>query len=222
MTPAPATHDVPDIASDEALIARMRAGDERAWGAFVARYERLIYAVPRRMGLNAADAADVLQDTLAALLKGLARVREPRALPRWLMQTAFRLSRDLRRKRAREHLSEPETFDGIAGGTADPQALLLDLEARGRVQAALERIPERCRELLGALFFEEPSPGYAAIGARLGMPVGSLGPTRQRCLDRLLEALGGPEEPGGGRIRMPANPTSKGRERTVRTPRARE
>ena len=192
---------------DAALVARLKAGDPRAWPQFLDRYERLIYAVPRRMGLDRDECADVFQEVAIAFLKGLPRLRDPKTIPRWLTQAAFRIARDRRARRKRELRPEDDAF---WDAQPDPGPSAIDAleseEARARVQAALGRVSPRCRELLTLLFLADPPLPYAEIARRLGQPIGALGPTRSRCLARMLEALGTPERRPGG-IRGGANPT---------------
>jgi len=189
---------------DAALVARLKAGDPRAWPIFLDRYERLIYSVPRRMGLDADEAADVFQEVSIAFLKGLPRLRDAKTIPRWLAQTAFRIARDRRARKKRELRPEEE---GFWETRADPTPQVLDAleseEARREVTRALEAVTPRCRELLTLLFLADPAPSYAEIAHRLGQPIGALGPTRQRCLARMLEVLA----PGG--IKAGASPTLK-------------
>ena len=175
---------------DAALIARLKAGDSRAWPIFLDRYERLIYSVPRRMGLDADEAADVFQEVSIAFLKGLPRLRDAKTIPRWLAQVAFRIARDRRARRKRELRPEDE---GFWETRADPTPGVLDAleseEARREVTRALKAVTPRCRELLTLLFLTDPAPSYAEIARQLGQPIGALGPTRQRCLARMLEEL---------------------------------
>ena len=207
---------------DAALVAALRADEPRAWRLFLDRYERLIYSVPRRMGLDAEDAADVFQDVLAAFLRGLPRLREPRTIPRWLTRTAFRLARERRMRRRREPtMPDPADLERAAD-PADVAELFARAEDAVRLRALVASAAGRCPELLGLLFFAEPSPGYEEIARSMGMPIGSLGPTRQRCLDQLFALVGG--ESGGPRIRRSARPTLKPKgevppQRTPRRPR---
>lgn len=184
------------MSDDAELLERLRGGERRAWRELVERYERLVYAVPRRYGLPPDAAADVFQETLLALLRGLPRVRDARALPRWLTRTAYRLTRDHARKQRRAGVTQ-----GVGFWTAIPDARpgiedeMVRLEAMGRVRGALPRLSPRCREMLSALFFEEPAPSYGELAARLAAPIGSLGPTRRRCLDAMLQILAEADAP---------------------------
>ncbi len=175
---------------DRELVARLRQGDERAWVTFLDRYERLIYSVPRRMGFDADDAADVFQDVAVAFLSGLPRLRDSRTLPRWLAQTAFRIARD-KRARSRREVRPPDGafWENVVASEPEVDQVLTAFEARRDVQAALAQVSPRCRELLTLLFLSDPTPSYAEIAKRVSEPLGSLGPTRRRCLARMFELL---------------------------------
>src|SRR5215470_6252286 len=116
-----------DPGEDARLVDRCLTGDARAWAALVARHERLVYAVARSYRLSDSDLADVFQEVFAALVSGLPRLREPRALVRWLSSTAQRIARAtaLRRRRAEALAAGPEGIDRIA--TEEP-AVGADLE----------------------------------------------------------------------------------------------
>jgi len=192
---------------DAALVAALRDDDREAWRAFLDRYERLIYSVPRRMGLDADDAADVFQDVLAAFLRGLPRLREPRTIPKWLTRTAFRLARERRMRHRREQPpDDPLSLERVAD-PADFADLLARAEDGARLRALVAGLTGRCPELLDLLFFVDPVPAYGDLARRLGVPIGSLGPTRQRCLDQLFVRLGA--DSTAGRIRSATRPTLK-------------
>lgn len=190
---------------DDALVAALRRGDASAWNAFVTRYERLIYSVPRRMGLDADESADVMQDVLVAFLRGLPKLREAKTLPRWLTRTAFRIARERRMRRRREAPAEDPEIFAVVAADSDVADLVARAEDAARVRRALGGLGGRCEELLTLLFLCDPPVAYGEISRRLGMPIGSLGPTRQRCLERLLDLLGGAGDVK--RIRPPARPT---------------
>jgi RNA polymerase sigma factor (sigma-70 family) len=188
--------------SDSDLVARCIAGEEQAWRDLTERYADLVYGIARRAGLADAEAGDVVQEVFLSLLKHLARIEDPRRLPGWLLQTARRESwRQRRRARsaaARERqAAQPESAEDLL-----PAEVLASHERRQAVRAAFRALGERCRRLLDALFYGGPGRPYAAIAEELGMPVGSIGPTRRRCLTALgeeLERLGfGPPDVSGG------------------------
>ena len=181
--------------SDEQLLAACRRGDEGAWEELVARYQRLIYAIPRRAGLDEDAASEIFQDVFAALLESIETIEQPSRLQAWLVTTAKRKTwRAVGRARAtRPFFSEEGEAEGEMYDLADERALpdeaLARLEEQHLVRAALHELDGRCRDLLQMLFYApEPQP-YSEIAAALGTSEGSIGPTRARCLKKLLGAL---------------------------------
>ena len=176
----------PDL--DARLVGRCVEGDARAWEALVRRHERLVYAIGRSYRLNDDDMADVFQDVFTALLKGLPRMRDGRTLVRWLSSTSERIARTTALKRRREAAREDheaETFDRLEDSGEAVGADLERVERQHQVRMAMGAISERCKRLLEALYYEDPTPSYGELSKRLGVPVGSLGPTRARCMERL-------------------------------------
>jgi RNA polymerase sigma factor (sigma-70 family) len=201
-----------DPALDERLIERCRRGDARAWAAIVRRYERLVYAVARGYRLDPEDLADVFQEVFAALVRGLPRLRDARTLCRWLSRTTDRLAlaTALRRRRERAREAGPPELARLPE-LPDPTGVDLErLEQQMLVRLALAGLGARCRALLEALYFAHPTPAYSEVSRSLGLPVGSIGPTRARCLEKLtrdLRAL----EMGPERISAPGDSTSPDR-----------
>ncbi len=187
--PATLDHDT----TDADLLAAAAGGDPqgpagRALGILVARYRRLVYSVPVRLGLSASDADDVFQNTFLALARHAGRIEAAVALPRWLTQTARRECWAVARARARHRGSSPEAIESLDPALPVPAALER-AERRHAVETALGRLGGRCEHLLRALFLSGSVPDYTAVAAAVGMPVGSIGPTRARCLAKLLELL---------------------------------
>ena len=179
--------------SDGTLIGACRRGDERAWEALILRYRRLIYSLPAAYGLAPDQADEVFQAVAVRLYEQLGRIRRVNSLAAWLAVTARRECQALgRRARRQEPLeASPEPATQPAGITA-----LHRVECEHALALAFERLGEPCRTLLSALYLEQPTPSYGEIARRLARPVGSLGPTRARCLRKLRELyleLGGPE-----------------------------
>jgi RNA polymerase sigma factor (sigma-70 family) len=186
VTPAPG-----DLAR---LVTAAADGDRRAWEELLTRYRPMVRSVARRFRLRAADVEDVEQQTWAALVRHIGRLREPGAVGMWLATTARHESLRVIDGARRERLTD----DGCLEEVCDPADVGGELEAAersGAVHAALDRIPPRQASLLRALLIE-PAPGYKSISTRLDVPVGSIGPTRARGLRRLsqdeqlLRALG--------------------------------
>ena len=181
--------------NDEQLLAACRAGDEDAWEALVLRYQRLIYAIPRRAGLDEDAASEVFQDVFATLLESIDAIEQPSRLQAWLVTTAKRKTwrmigraKSLRPFASEEGGDEGEMYD-LADERVLPDEALARLEEQHLVRAALSEMEERCRTLLRMLFYAAEPPPYSEIAAALGTSEGSIGPTRARCLKKLLDLL---------------------------------
>jgi RNA polymerase sigma factor (sigma-70 family) len=181
--------------SDEQLLAECRRGDEGAWEALVLRYQRLIYAIPRRAGLDEDAASEIFQDVFTSLLESINSIEQPSRLQAWLVTTAKRKTwRTISRSKAvRPFASEEGEAGGEMYDLADervlPDEALARLEEQHLVRAALAELDARCGKLLQMLFYAAESPPYSEIAAALGTSEGSIGPTRARCLKKLLDVL---------------------------------
>jgi len=165
------------------LVTRARNGDKQAWEALVDRYAPLIWSICRSYRLGRADAEDVGQNVWLHLLDHLGRIRDPAALPGWLVTTTRReCIRVLRGSQAAGNVPEPENIPDEQTGMTEDELLAAELSAA--LREAFAHLPPCCQELL-ALLIEDPPVPYAEISARLGIPVGSIGPTRGRCVDKL-------------------------------------
>jgi RNA polymerase sigma factor (sigma-70 family) len=188
-----------DRATPDAILLRAyRSGELCAWELLVERYEALVCAIPRRMGLSSSDVEDVAQTVFITLLNHVDRLQQETRLSAWLVTTtkreAWRLVQRQRTRRSTE-LPADDTLEQLPDSeeAALPGAALLALEQQHQVRQALAQLPDRCRELLTLLYLEDPPLAYALLAERLGIPVGSVGPQRARCLERLkkiLQALG--------------------------------
>ncbi len=170
-----------DSQADATLVAAACDGDPAAWRMLLERHDRAILAVCRAHGLPAADVADVRQTTWLRAVERLGRLRDPHRINGWLVTVARNECLRLLRLAARvEPFGEAE----VPAYAEVPEARLLASERDDAVHAALSRLPERDRTLI-ELLYSEPAPPYADIGRKLRMPVGSIGPTRSRVLERL-------------------------------------
>jgi RNA polymerase sigma factor (sigma-70 family) len=159
----------------------------------VPRHDRRLRRVARAYGLSTWDVDDVVQATWLQYLEHGDALREPAALGAWLETTARRLSLRLLQRRVREQLTATGDASAAVGGAADPSAArggtepereLLAAERRSLLFGALAGLPDRQGRLMRMLVLR-PELSYEEVGRRLAMPVGSIGPTRARCLDRL-------------------------------------
>ena len=180
----------PPLWSDERLVKECLTGNEEAWPLLIEKYKALIYSIPVKYRLPPHEAADVFQATCVELLNRLPELREPRALPKWLMQVAhhqcFRYKKQQERLVSRDGdagLPEPET-------PAIAETLVQQTQEEQMLREAMAALSPQCRRLVELLFFETPARSYAEIAADLGLAVGSIGFTRQKCMDRLRKHLG--------------------------------
>jgi RNA polymerase sigma factor (sigma-70 family) len=169
-------------ATNSELVAAAAAGDPRAWDALIERYTALLWSITRAHRLAAADAADVVQTTWLRLVEHLDRIADPERLPGWLATTA---RREAQRVARRADWPRPgDDFAFLAGDGPSPGDWLLRDERDAALWSALALLDEACQRLLRALI-ADPAPSYADVAAAFGMKVGSIGPTRQRCLAKL-------------------------------------
>ena len=168
------------------LVGRARTGDKQAWDALVERYAPLIWSICRRHGLTYTDAADVSQNVWLYLVDHLGSLRDPAALPAWLATTTRhecgRVLRAARGPLAAGCGLDAQNLPDEQAATADQE--LLTAERHAALRVALGDLPAGCQRLI-ALLIADPHLPYADISAQLGIPVGSIGPTRRRCLDKL-------------------------------------
>ncbi len=167
------------------LVTRATDGDRQAWDALIDRYAPLVWSICRRHRLEAADAQDAAQTVWLKLVDHLDKIRDPAALPGWLATTTqHECGRILRTVRRPGHAGHAlaETIADDHAQTAEQD--LLAAERHAALREAPGQLPPGCQQLLALLIADPPVPS-AEISARLGIPVGSIGPTRRRCLDKL-------------------------------------
>lgn len=200
-TPAPRRRkSLANSPTDAELILRCRRGERAAWETLVHRYQRLIYAVARRAGLTAEQAADVFQTVFARLFEHLHRIAQPESVQAWLVTCAkretLRMLAEGKRWVTVGHSTdgeEPDLLESVADPSPLPDEWLEQVQLQHRVRLAIEAMDERSRTLVTLLFLQEEPLPYAEIARRLGIGVGSIGPTRARCLDKLRALLGEPQ-----------------------------
>jgi RNA polymerase sigma factor (sigma-70 family) len=182
--------------NDRELIAACLEHDAQAWETLILRYQRLIYSIPVKHGLSAVDAADVFQSVCLILLKKLPSLRKQEKLFSWLMTTTtrecWRVAAHWRREAPLESRDPDAPGDPISQmASQEPLAEVqrLALEQQQILRQAIDRLPERCRQLITLLFYQTDELSYAEIAARLKIPVASMGANRARCLQRLKKDL---------------------------------
>ncbi len=176
---------MPDPYAIDDLVSRARGGDQAAWNAIVDRFLPLVNAVIAKYRLSRADADDVNQTVWLRLVEHLDELREPRALPGWLSTTCRNEALRVIRLRGRDTLTDPQglTFE-LVGVDAPPDEELLQEERLQALRDGLRELPAGRRELL-ELLLTDPPISYDEISAKLGIPKGSIGPTRARALEQL-------------------------------------
>src|SRR5215204_4281702 len=176
--------------SDLQLVLACRRGDQVAWEKLILRYQRLIYAIPLRAGLDEDEAAEIFQDVFTTLFQKLNEIEEPERLQAWLVTTARRKTwRTISKMRGQPGSDakadeQAQEAAAIPDEAPLPDEQLMILEEQHRIRMALSVLDPRCRTLLQMLFYLPEPPSYAEIAAALGIPEGSIGPTRARCLGK--------------------------------------
>ncbi|MFB6721175.1 RNA polymerase sigma factor [Kribbella sp. NPDC056345] len=166
-----------------ALVNRAVDGDKGAWDELVERYAPLIWGIGRRYRLTPADIDDVGQGVWLRLIEHLPSLREPAALPGWIATTTQRECFRLLRASSRVDPVDPaEQHDAVEPAVAEEE--VLRHERRTIVRSAFGQLSQRCQLLLAMIMKDPPLP-YDEISRQLAMPVGSIGPNRARCLERL-------------------------------------
>ena len=176
----------------ERLVERCRQGDADAWTHLVSRFQAMVFAIPRRHGLGMDDANDVFQTTFHTLYRNLDRIDSALGLPRWLSLTAARES--LRVKRISGRYASTEDFgmsldELVASEEATAEREAVTAAESESLHRAVSDLAPRCRELISLLYLQGDVP-YADVADQMRMPVGSIGPTRARCLEKLRRLLG--------------------------------
>ena len=167
------------------LVLRARKGDADAWDALVERFAPLIWSICGRYSLGRADAHDVGQYVWLRLVDQLDRIRDPAALPGWLATTTRRECHRAQRTRSSQVAVLVLNAENIPDEHTDlAEQQLLIAERHAALRQAFTCLPPRCQRLI-AMLIEDPPVPYAKISAELGIPIGSIGPIRSRCLDKL-------------------------------------
>jgi RNA polymerase sigma factor (sigma-70 family) len=183
------------IASDDArLVKRCRAGDQAAWDELVDRYQRLIYAIPRRAGLGEEQAADVFQEVFVTLLEKIDQIEQPDRIRSWIVTTAkFKTWGMIRGSKGFYSPETEEEMEAEMASVRDASPLaddmLIELEEQHLIREALKKIEERCQTILSMIYLTDPSSSYAEVAAAIGVGETSISPLRSRCLKKLEKVL---------------------------------
>ena len=177
-------------ARTSALMTAARAGSDEALGEIVTEFSPLLWHIARAAGLNPRDTEDVLQTVWMRLVEHLGGIHTPAALAGWLVTTTRREAWRVTAAERRQIPADQESFIQLPDqGPGSEEQVMID-DQRRRLWAAIRQLSPRCQELLRIIAFV-PRPDYAAVAAALGMRIGSVGPTRGRCLAKLRALLAG-------------------------------
>ena len=174
---------------DTRLFRECLDGNEEAWSALIDRYKNLIFSIPIKYGFSTDDATDIFQSVCLDLLSELSKLRDAKALPKWIMQITAHKCFHRKQLQQRVELSDPHAELLERSTPSVAMEILRQAEQEQSLRQAMSELPPRCRQLVHMLFFDEPARPYQEIATELGIAVGSIGFIRQRCLERLRKRL---------------------------------
>lgn len=180
--------------SDAELVRACRGGDETAWNELVDRYQRLIYAIPRRAGLTEEQASDVFQEVFLTLFEKLDEIREPDRIRSWIVTTAkFKTWGTVRGQKGLHSPATDEEMEQEMAALPDKSPLademLIEAEQQHLIRAALKQLEERCRTILSMIYMRAAAASYAEVADAIGVGETSISPMRSRCLQKLQKIL---------------------------------
>lgn len=180
--------DSPKPSEDELLVRQCLRGSEQGWSALIDKYKNLIFSIPIKLGLSREDAAEIFQAVCLALLRDLPELKEPRALPAWLIQlTSHKCVRWKHEQRRYVDANIEEVT--LAKTSGLPEQVVEEIEREQIVREALGEVSAECRQLVDLLFYSNPPVPYDEAARTLGLAKGSIGATRMRCLEKLRRSL---------------------------------
>jgi RNA polymerase sigma factor (sigma-70 family) len=169
------------------LMERASLGDQDAWNGLVERFERLVWSIIRGFRLDEATTRDVSQTVWLRFVENLGKIRSPEAVGSWLATTARRES--IRVSKARRRMVPVEfEYDFEDTSSPSPVERLIDSDEQMEALEAFSQLSDVCQELI-RLLIADPPLDYETISAMTGRPIGAIGPTRGRCLDRLRRLM---------------------------------
>lgn len=171
---------------DSTLLAKCQSGDESAWKLMVERYQNLVFSTALETGLDKDSVVDVFQQVWLELHRSLLRIRDPQALPRWLIVTTRRIA-------YRQAVVSGRWVEDVREDMVDPSpradSVVVALEERQAVEEALTELDSRCHEVLRLLFYSEKKVSYREVAEQTGLAEDSIGSLRKRCLERLRRIM---------------------------------
>jgi RNA polymerase sigma factor (sigma-70 family) len=184
-----ALEDVRVAWPDTRLVRECLRGSEEAWSALIDKYKNLIFSIPIKYGFSADDATEIFQAVCVELLTELPKLRQSKALPKWLIQITAHKCFHRKREQQRTESSDDSEESREPSVPAGAEGILRQAEEEQSLRNALFGLQPRCRQLIEMLFFEEPPRPYQQVAQSLGIATGSIGFIRQRCLERLRKQL---------------------------------
>ncbi len=180
--------------SDAALVKRCQGSDPDAWDELVNRYQRLIYAIPRRAGLTEEQAADIFQEVFLTLLEKINDIEQPDRIRSWLVTTSkFKTWAVVRGNKGIYSPATEEEMDAemvaITDKTPLADDMLIELEEQHLIRTALKELETRCQQILSMIYLTEPAATYLEVAAVIGVGETSISPLRSRCLKKLEKVL---------------------------------
>jgi RNA polymerase sigma factor (sigma-70 family) len=180
--------------SDAELIRDCRSGSQSAWDELVARYQRLIFAIPRRAGLSDEQSADVFQEVFLTLFEKLDAIEQPEKIRSWIVTTAkFKTWATVRGSKG---LYSPETDEemeremaNLADAAPLADDMLIELEQQHLIRTAMKTLEERCQKIIAMLYLRVSAASYSEVAAEVGVGETSISPLRSRCLKKLEKLL---------------------------------
>ncbi len=179
---------------DADLIKACQKGDETAWNDLVERYQRLVFAIPRRSGLSESQAADILQEVFLTLFQKLDEIEQPDRIRSWLVTTAkFKTWGLVRGEKGFYSPDTEEELEYELASLTDDSPLaednLIQLEEQHKIRTALKKLEERCQQILSMIYLTAPAASYAEVAEAIGVGATSISPLRSRCLKKLEKIL---------------------------------
>ena len=180
--------------SDAELVKACRRGEESAWNALVDRYQRLIFAIPRRAGLTEEQAADILQEVFLTLFEKLDEIEQPDKIRSWIVTTAkFKTWGAVRSEKGFYSPETEEEMEQEMASLPDTSPLaderLIELEQQHLIRTALQKLEDRCRTILSMIYLRDQTASYAEVAVAIGVGETSISPMRTRCLKKLAKIL---------------------------------
>ncbi len=180
--------------SDAELVKSCRRGDEAAWNDLVDRFQRLVFAIPRRSGLSESQSADILQEVFLTLFEKLDEINQPEKIRSWLVTTAkFKTWGAVRAEKGFYSPETDEQMEFEMASLKDDSPLadekLIEVEQQHLIRTALKELEEKCQKILAMIYLTEPSASYAEVAIAIGVGATSISPLRARCLKKLEKIL---------------------------------